>query len=146
MPSSFKKAKLNKSIYLYKEKTIYWDIDIIMPCCTVQSDCGDSSTTVQFRKCRVSEKTILRQLVVDILTSHEWKADLEEKYTNVNVINYASHTIDNIHVLFKHDSGKFYHLLDCNRSLADNFANRTIVEYPTFVIIVKNTLNNYCIK
>ena len=161
MPSSFKKAKLNCSLYVHKEKVILWDIEFIFPYCSKKTvPCEDNQNdelielhspssvlfSVTFKKNRINENSILKSLIIDLIQSEEWKNNSEYENIDVSSRHYKDTLLEQIVVLFKHDSGKFYYKLDVNKSLLENFANKTIVEYPTLVIILQKYIDNYNVK
>ena len=113
---------------------------------------NDSYFVVTFKKNRISENRVLADIINDIIlnkddacTQELNAADLKES-ENVQMKAYRGVPLNDLVALFKHDSGKFYYLLDTNKTLLENFTRKTIVEYPTIVVILRHLLKDYVIQ
>lgn len=160
MPSSFKKARLNQSLFVYKEKIISWDIEFVLPYCSREnpssSNCDITNTkydafhSFTFKRSRISETQILGEVIQYIISGDICRdapeSDKLKDSTIPQMTAYITAPKENIVALFKHDSGKFHYLLNTSLTLTENFAHKTIVEYPTIVVILQQFLSNYVIQ
>jgi len=152
MPALFKKAKENRSIYIYREKSILWDIEFVLPYCSKNNynekiESSDLYFTNIFKKNRISENMILGEIIQEIISNHKSPQQLAESQSEELLVTaYTQAHKDEIIALFRHDSGRFYYLLDLSKSLLENFTFKTIVEYPTIVVTLLTFLHEYPIE
>ncbi|KAI2798706.1 hypothetical protein RDWZM_000173 [Blomia tropicalis] len=150
MPQTFKRAKENKSLFAYKDKLIMWDIEFILPYCISTEQLSShhvSYNSMIFKRSRISENKSLIEAINEFafkqpavnVNQHKQQ---DSSPTKEQLMAYLENE-NNIVALFKHDSGKFYYPLDLTKTLLDNFANKTIVEYPTIVVILRQYLSQY---
>lgn len=137
MPIAFQRSKSNKSIYLYKEKAIYWDIDFIFPYCNLKN--SNSFKSFKIKRSRISENLTVGDIINETIHSNDWITEPKEfNDDNIEFIHYKN---SDLMVLFKRDNELI--LLDQRTSLKRNLENKTIFEYPILMIILKQFSNLY---
>ncbi|OTF69483.1 box C/D snoRNA protein 1-like protein [Euroglyphus maynei] len=150
MPIAFKRARSNRSIYLYKEKTIYWDIDFVFPNCQAKienrpNDSSDSYRLLCFKRNRISENRRLIDIVQDIIDQPSSLIN-DNDAMDMNQIDefvFSPYQNQKYQIFFKHKSGRYYHPLQPEWTLRRNFEDKTIVEYPTLIIVLQEFAHNY---
>ncbi|KAH9418324.1 Box C/D snoRNA protein 1 [Dermatophagoides pteronyssinus] len=152
MPIAFKRSRSNRSIYLYKEKTIYWDIDFIFPNCLSKIEPNEQNyRPLCFKLNRISENGRLIDIVKDIIEQPTTIINNNDDNDNsdLNQIEefdfspYQQQGQQQYQILLKHKSGRYYYRLQNEWTLKRNLEDKIIVEYPILVIVLQEFLNNY---
>lgn len=137
MPIAFKRSKINKSIYLYKEKSIYWDIDFIFPYCNLKNEPINSNNfqLIKIKRSRISENLTVGDIINQTIHSNDWMNNELKDSDDLDNIEFTHYKNSDLMVFFKSDN--LMTLLDQRLSLKRNLENKTILEYPILMVILK---------
>lgn len=129
---------------MYSQKTINWDIEvkfvnaINLQVIDKSAQLSDQTSIVSqsevcFLKHRVCENTKLSDIISELIESK----DSTEK--NRKLDSYRKTGPEGIHVLFRDESRtskRKYYELDVNKSIKDNLKDKTVIEFPTFLVVL----------
>lgn len=149
MPIAFKRSRSNRSIYLYKEQTIYWDIDFTFPNC--QSKNEASVCQLCFKCNRISENRLLADIVQEIIdqpnsivnNNNDDNDDDDQCIDRIDEFDFTPYRNQEYQILLKHKSGRHYYRLQREWTLKRNLEDKSIVEYPILVIVLAEFVHNY---
>ncbi|XP_051159051.1 uncharacterized protein LOC127280208 isoform X2 [Leptopilina boulardi] len=142
LPRSFSRNKENTTRFLWNKNELLWRIDWIFP----------QAENVKWSTEKASEKARLSVLIENILEP-EIKANENPEICNLKSILrnklqfYRSTGLNGIKVLMKaekvqNSSSRFYEL-DLNLTLAENLEQKSVIEFPTFYVILKSHSDMY---
>ncbi|KAF7490059.1 Box C/D snoRNA protein 1 [Sarcoptes scabiei] len=159
MPLAFKKARSNRSIYLYREKAIHWDIEFIFPNCLdtrsenqfIEAD-PNKFKTIRIKRNRISENLQLSTIINEMISTKEWLKQLDDD--DESVIDLESNEFDSmklyrespnniIALLQPHSANVSFSKMNLDQSLRKNLFDKTIIEYPTIIVVIEKFLTNY---
>ncbi|XP_034945592.1 box C/D snoRNA protein 1, partial [Chelonus insularis] len=145
MPHNFSRNKINTTFYNWKTKELFWRIEWIF----------QQAENTRWTTERVLDSRRLSELLDNILDPQDFKAienhDIEDnqnkRYFQDKIIYYRSAGSSGIKILLKAEKVKnaelkFYEL-DLSLSIRENLANKTIIEFPTFYVILKDHSDAY---
>lgn len=123
LPSCFVKRKQNTTILHFKSNVIYWHIEWIF----VNAD------NLRMVDKKVAETEKLGSVLYKHLTD-EIDTVVQEKLQY-----YKACDVNGIRVFLKAEqcAGNKYYEVDLTENVRDNLRNKTIVEYPTFYVVLK---------
>ncbi|XP_053542266.1 box C/D snoRNA protein 1 [Ictalurus punctatus] len=130
LPKSFSRGRENTSMYNKIERKLYWHLKLIFP----QSDAEYST--------RVPEDRVLEKILSDYV--HPTESDPVKRQ---NLKTYVLTPLDQLSVFMKSEqrlpNSLNYHELDLKKSLRENLAFKTVVEYPELHVVVKGHCEEY---
>ncbi|KAG2461379.1 box C/D snoRNA protein 1-like [Polypterus senegalus] len=133
LPIGFSKRKENSTMFHKKDQMIFWHLKLIF----VQSQC-------EFVEKRVSSSRTLN----DILGQYIHPTESDPVFRQRLKI-YALSPCDEVEVFMKVENRRSdavrYYKLDPTKSLIENLKNKTIIEYPTLHIVLKDQASKYLI-
>lgn len=138
MPHMFSRHKENTTFLNWKTNELFWRVQWIFPHAQ-NAVCVMEKALDSIRLSKLVEQTL------EPMTSCKGEVDIETLNAKLILSDklqfYRAAGISNISVLLKAErvkraKSKFYEL-DVTLSLGENLENRTVVEYPTFYIIMK---------
>ncbi|KAI1290038.1 Box C/D snoRNA protein 1 [Halotydeus destructor] len=132
LPAGFSKRRSNRSTYMYKEKAIYWDIEWIFA-----AHNKDESDFI-FQEHRVCENLPIK----DCLARHVSPTDVFVEFDKTTRLSKYRNS-DEVTVLLKTERCLFR--ADMDKGMKDNLIGKTLVEFPTFIVILKECENHYTI-
>lgn len=131
LPIGFAKRVENSTAYYKKEQLIYWHVKLVFP---------QSSTTYTER--RVAENKTLEQILSPYIHPQE-----SDPVTRQRLKVYVLAPPGQVSVLLQVEGGESssprYHRLDVSRSLAENLRHKTVIEYPTLLMVLKARSTEY---
>ncbi|XP_031849468.1 box C/D snoRNA protein 1 [Nomia melanderi] len=144
MPQHFSRHKNNTTFLNWKTNELYWRIEWIFP----------QAENTKWITERVLEDTRLSTIIEDILDpikSLENKGDIEELNLKMCLKDrlqfYQAASLSGIKVLLKAEkvvkSDSKFHELDVTLSLKENLENKTLIEFPTVYVILKDHSDLY---
>ena len=139
MPQHFSRHKNNTTYLNWKTSELYWRIEWIFP----QADCTKWVTERALESTRLS---LLIEEILDPTKSVGNKSDIEELNLRIRLNErlqfYQAAGLSGIKVLLKAEkvvkSDLRFYELDIRLSLKENLENKTIIEFPTIYIILKD--------
>ena len=149
MPAGFQRRKRNTTCFMYNEKAILWDIEFrFIHALDTQSeaelnrimaqDLVASYSEYSCVKPRISETTKLMSLLTQFIETNDSIESLEK---DNKLFLYQNIAIEGISVLFRDENcGKKqqkYYELDLNQSIREILSRKTVIEFPTFLVILK---------
>lgn len=158
MPAGFQRRKRNTTCFMYNEKTINWDIElkfvhsldshIVKDLDQILSDdLVVSHTEMTFLKTRISENTTLLSLISEFIETNNSEENLER---DRKLFLYRNSGIEGISILFKDESReqkeRLYFDLDFNKTIKENLRGKTVIEFPTFLVILNKFKHLFEIK
>ncbi|XP_043254229.1 box C/D snoRNA protein 1 [Colletes gigas] len=144
MPQNFSRHKNNTTFLNWKTNELYWRVEWIFP----------QAEQIKWTTERALDTTRLSALIEEILDpvkSLENKHGIEElnlrMHLNDRLQFYQAASLSGIKVLLKAEKikkseSKFYEL-DITLTLKENLENKTIIEFPTIYIVLKDHLDMY---
>ena len=136
LPKGFKKRMENETIYFYSGKEIQWTINWVFHDYDYHKENDEQSLKVfEFMDKRVSEKKVIQDILKQVYFHPE---DPLENYDRVRLL---SNFIDkNLAVFLRMEprnvkSPTTYLPIDPNCTLTKALEGKTVVEYPTFIIV-----------
>ncbi|XP_043276258.1 box C/D snoRNA protein 1 isoform X2 [Venturia canescens] len=144
MPQNFSRHKDNTTFFNWKTNELFWRIEWIFP----------QAENAKWITKRVHESTRLSDVIQTILdpvnSDHESFKD-EDLNTREILQNrlqfYRAAELTGIKVLMKAEkvkkSGSRFYELDLTLSLKENFAKKTIIEFPVIHVILKDHFDMY---
>jgi len=158
MPAGFQKRKQNTTCFMYNEKSIHWDIECKFPHAleevdhknldeAVSDDLVISHSEFKVINRRIPENMKLSDLVSQYVAPNDC---IENKEQNHKLSLYQNCGLHGISVLFKleyqHLKHQKYIELDLSKTIKDNLVGKTIIEFPTFVIILNKLKHSFDIS
>ena len=152
MPAGFKRRKQNTTCFMYSQKTINWDIELkfvnaIDPKLTDELDSDklsdnlvESQSEVCLIKHRVSENIKLAEVISELI---ELNDSME---TKSKLLLYHKTGLEGISVLLRDESRtskRQYFELDISKNIKDNLRHKTVIEFPTFLIVLNKFKHLY---
>ncbi|KAG1682628.1 Box C/D snoRNA protein 1 [Nymphon striatum] len=130
LPFCFERHSKNKTRFLYREEKFLWQIEWIFPI-------ANNLSVIQNR---LDENDQVNSLYENLLNSQEI-ADTKLKQCQ-------SLSSSNIKIFMKSEfSSKIkYEEIDVNKTLKENLQNKTVVEYPAFIVVPENHSEMYMEK
>ncbi|XP_071802200.1 box C/D snoRNA protein 1-like [Asterias amurensis] len=134
LPPVFSRHKENTSYFQRKEKTIYWRVHWKFP----QSD-------AEFVNKSVSEKLPLIEILASYLDPVKGDPVRRQRLKR-----YCQEGLDNLR-LFMKDEGRpansvRYHELDVKDTLCGNLTYKSVIEFPTIHVVLREFADSYTIK
>lgn len=144
MPQNFTRHKMNTTYLKWKTNELFWRIEWIFP----QAE----NTKWCMERCLESTRlSTLVEQVLDPVTLLDNKADITELNTRFSLSDklqfYRATGLTGIKVLLKAEkvkksSSRFYNI-DPTLTLQKNLENKTIIEFPTLYVIMKDHSDMY---
>ncbi|RWS29428.1 box C/D snoRNA protein 1-like protein [Leptotrombidium deliense] len=131
LPAGFKRRLNNKTTYMYAEKMIFWDLEWVLTHCV-----GVNSETITVINRRVPENTMVSKVIENIVkpnSDEEWN----KKYSM-----YQSAGFKGICVLLELQCKKYCEV-DLSSTISEVLSGKTIIEYPTFLITLKDNKHSF---
>lgn len=130
MPYPMTRRKNNFTTYHFKSRSILWQIEWTFP----QAD----TKIVDKRKCETDTLESILQghvgLDGDPITKHR-------------LLPYTKAGITNWKLFLKDENSRAsqtrYHTLDISKSITDNLADKTLIEYPTIIVVLRKYWSEY---
>lgn len=144
LPAGFKRRLQNKTTYMYSTKEILWDIELVFVDLNLKSNKNKSTEDNQMKRItfhiqRVSEN----QKLNDLLSVYLKPANLiDNQQLNSLLKFYYNATEDEISILIKLSFDNYLEL-DQKMTINECLKNKTIIEYPTILVVLKKNLKNY---
>ena len=150
MPRGMTRRKINTSFYAYRSKKFFWRIEWIFKEHVKENQ-------VIFTSERVDDSTILRDPLEKILNSIKATTNSgdsefaisQRKQFRESCKEYLETPIEDFHILISSmntpSNRPYYDKLDLNLSLHQNFEGKTIIEFPTLLIVHPLHINLYSI-
>lgn len=130
MPYPMTRRKNNFTTYHFKSRSILWQIEWVFP----QAD----TTVVDKRKCETDTLESILQGHIgpdgDPITKHKLMP-----YFRAGITNWKLFLKDENSVA----SQTRYHTLDISKSITDNLADKTLIEYPTIIVVLRKYWSEY---
>ncbi|XP_076183344.1 box C/D snoRNA protein 1 isoform X2 [Ptiloglossa arizonensis] len=144
MPQHFSRHKNNTTFLNWKTNELYWRIEWIFP----QAEHTKWTTEKALDTTRLSALT---EEILDPIKSLENKSDIEQlnlrMYLNDKLQFYQAAGLSGIKILLKAEkiikSNSKFHELDVTLTLKENLENKTIIEFPTIYVILKDHSDMY---
>ncbi|CAG2181919.1 unnamed protein product, partial [Oppiella nova] len=148
MPGGFKRRKQNTSCYMYSEKVIHWDIEFKFIHALddkvvdnldqlLAEDLPVSHSEFSSISRRVCEDTPLSSVLSKYIDSNDSVDDHEE---NRKLLLYRKTGITGISVLYRKENvaekQHKYFELDLNGTIGHNLVRKTVIEFPTFLVVL----------
>lgn len=134
LPAGFEKRKTNKTMFHYKEKCLFWTLEMIFE----STDHSNPEDLVIFDG-RVKEHLTL----TEILKSHLYPADPFDTYDRIKRLSdFRSTNLSDLCVFLKLES-KGHLKVDVSLTLQKCLEGKTITEYPTFLVVMPQNQDKY---
>ncbi|XP_076233380.1 box C/D snoRNA protein 1 [Calliopsis andreniformis] len=144
MPQHFSRHKSNTTFLNWKTNELYWRIEWIFPQ-------AEYTKWITERALETTRLSILIEEILNPIQSIKDKNDIEElnlrMSLNERLRYYQAASLSGIKVLLKAEkvtksNSKFYEL-DVTLTLKENLENKTIIEFPTIHVILKDHSDMY---
>ena len=135
LPKGFKKRMQNETIYFYSGKEIQWMINWVFHDYDNQGNNGQGFKVFEFMDKRVSESKVIQEILKELYIHPK---DPLENYDRVRLLR---NFVDRDLAVFLRMEPKnvksptTYLPIDPNLTLTKALEGKTIVEYPTFIIV-----------
>ena len=138
LPAGFQRRLQNKTAFIYSTKELHWDIELIFTDLnSKQYDCKLMKKRLKLHLNRVPENKVLKEVLDQFLKP----TSLIDNQNLNNLLKFYQES-DEISVLIKL-SFNHYIELDQQSKLNECLKYKTIIEYPTMLVILKKNLSNY---
>lgn len=143
LPAGFKRRLENKTTFMYSSKEIFWDVEILFKNLNLKEN--DSMKSVKnpkkitFHIERVPETNKLKNLVEKYLKPDNL---IDNLHLNSLLKHYQNANEDELAYLIKL-SFNHYVKLDQESTINECLKNKTVIEFPTIIVILKKNLVDY---
>lgn len=139
LPAGFRRRLQNKSTFMYSSKEISWDVELLFTDLNLKHRSGSAEKPITFHVHRVSEKRTLKDLLATYLKPQH---PITGQQLNGVLKLYHDAGEHEIAVLIKL-SFDHYVQLEPRMSIGDCLKGKSIIEYPTMVVVLKKNLSKY---
>lgn len=129
LPAGFTKRKANKTVFMYKENAIHWHIDWIF------HGVGDGSKDLTVSDLRIPETSNIGEQLERFLSPKDVFEEFD-KNRKLSKLAGVART-----VLLKAEDGCYR--VQESQTLKEALVGKTIVEYPTFIVLPKEHEKSY---
>ena len=137
LPAGFKRRLRNKSTFMYATKEIHWDVELVFTDLHLKGADSEKPKRITFHVHRVPEKRALKELLDAYL-----KPQTDNQQLNRALKFYHAADPQEICVLIKL-SFDYYVELDQRMSIGDCLKGKSIIEYPTLLVVLRKSLARY---
>lgn len=139
LPAGFKRRLQNKSTFMYSSKEIHWDVELVFPDLNLKRSENSNAKRITFHVHRVPEKRKLKDLLDVYLKPQSL---IDNQALNSALKFYHAADEHEIAVLIKL-SFELYVKLDQRMSIGDCLKGKSIIEYPTLLVVLARNLAKY---
>ncbi|XP_051869118.1 translation initiation factor IF-2 [Pristis pectinata] len=131
LPIGFTRRRENSTFYHKREQMFYWHVKLVFP-----------QSCAAYTERRVADKKTVEELLRKYIDPQESDPVIRQKLKV-----YARTPLDQVCIFLKVEDRKCnslrYHKLDLSQTLAENLRQKTIIEYPTLFVVLKENSSEY---
>ncbi|XP_069497794.1 box C/D snoRNA protein 1 isoform X2 [Ambystoma mexicanum] len=132
LPIGFTKRRENSTFFHRREQRFYWHLKLLFP----QSD-------AEYCENRVPDDKTLHQILKTYIDPEESDPVFRQRLKAY--VQVESHVIVLMKVEKRKNDSVRYYELDCSKSLFENLRNKTVIEYPTVLVTLKEFKNDFAV-
>ncbi|XP_030063647.1 box C/D snoRNA protein 1 [Microcaecilia unicolor] len=130
LPVGFKKRRENSTFFCQKQKRFCWHLKLIFP-----------QSHAEYMAKRVPDDRTLHEILKKYISLKESDPVIRQRL-KAYILSQSGVSVFMKAESEKHSSARWYEL-DSEKSLFENLKNKTIVEYPTLHVVLKDFRNDF---